>query len=86
MAIAAAWLAGTLCVHELPRLPGAIWCAPAALAALLALRSRATRWLVFALLGFGWTAFAASGRLEDRLPAAALGHDFPLEGFVDGFP
>jgi competence protein ComEC len=75
-----------LCVHELPRLPGAIWCAPASLAALLALRWHGTRWLVFALLGFGWAAFAASGRLEDRLPAAARGHDFPLKGFVDTFP
>lgn len=73
-------------MHELPRLPGALCCAPAVLAALLALRSARTRWLVFALLGFGWTALCASQRLEDRLPLAALGQDFALAGFVDGFP
>ncbi|HEX5047753.1 MAG TPA: DNA internalization-related competence protein ComEC/Rec2 [Gammaproteobacteria bacterium] len=86
MQIAAAWLLGTLCVHELPRLPEAVWCAPAALAALLALRSARTRWVVFALLGFGWTALTAGGRLDGRLPIAQLGQDFPLAGFVDGFP
>jgi len=73
-------------VHQLPRLPGAIWCAPAALVALLALRSARTRWVVFVLLAFGWTALSAGHRLEDRLPAAVLGQDFPLVGFVDGFP
>jgi competence protein ComEC len=81
-----AWLLGTLAVQQLPELPDPAWCVPLVLAAFLALRFRAA-WpaLVFAtaLVSACWL---ASERLAERLPAAALGQDFALSGFVAGFP
>jgi competence protein ComEC len=84
--VAAAWLAGTLLVHELPRLPSISAYAPLGLGALLALRFARTRWLVFVLAGFGWTAFCAGERLGQRLSPADLGRDFALTGYIDSFP
>ncbi len=84
--IAAAWLIGTLLVHELPSLPPSSAYVPLGLAGLLALRSARTRWLVFVLAGFGWTALCAGERLGQRLPPAALGRDATLTGYVDSFP
>jgi competence protein ComEC len=59
---------------------------PLVLCALLALRFVRGRSLVFVLAGFTWTAFSAGERLEQRLPAAALGRDVALTGYVDSFP
>jgi competence protein ComEC len=84
--IAAAWLIGTLLVHELPSLPPPSAYVPLGLAGLLALRAARTRWLVFVLAGFGWTALCAGDRLGQRLPQADLGRDATLTGYVDSFP
>jgi competence protein ComEC len=67
-------------------LPAVSWYVPLALIALLGLRHRSGRWLIWAIAGFAWTAFCADQRLADRLPRAALGQDVPLSGWVDGFP
>jgi competence protein ComEC len=83
---AAAWLLGTLCVHELPSLPQPSFYVPLALSALLALRFAATRWLVLAAAGFAWTALAAGERLAERLPPADVGRDVAIAGWVDSFP
>jgi competence protein ComEC len=83
---AGAWLSGTLAIHQLPELPGAAWCAPAVLTALVALRSRRLRPLLWLLAGAVWTGWLASERLAERLPYAALGRDFAVEGIVASFP
>jgi competence protein ComEC len=81
-----AWLLGTLTAQQLPQLPDPMSCVPLVLAAFLALRFRAA-WpaLVFAAALVS-TCWLASERLAERLPAAALGQDFALSGFVAGFP
>jgi len=84
--VAVAWLIGTLAVHQLSRLPAPETYAVLVLVALLALRAAGTRWLVFALAGFAWTAYCAGGRLAERLPRADLGRDVALTGYVDSFP
>jgi competence protein ComEC len=83
---AAAWLGGTLVVHELPSLPGASVYVPLGLAALLLLWRAEWRFLLCAIAGFSWTAHCASERLAERLPAVDLGRDFALTGWIDGFP
>ncbi len=80
------WLAGTLAVHQLPRLPGPEWVAPAFLAGLLLLKPTRLQFLFWAIAGFAWTSYCAQVRLADRLPAATLGRDFELTGWIDGFP
>lgn len=79
-------MAGTLAAHELPALPGPLWYAPLVLAALVALRDSRSWPVVAGIAGFVWTVYCAGERLEERLPAAALGRDFALSGWVDGFP
>jgi competence protein ComEC len=79
-------LLGTVGAHRLPELPSAAWCAPLALAALLALRHAALRPLLVIMAAGAWTCWCAGARLAERLPAAALGADFELEGTVAGFP
>src|SRR2546422_11451588 len=68
--IAGAWFAGTLVVHELPRLPSYGVYVPLGIGALLALRSRATRWIAWGIAGFAWTAVNAQQRLDERLAPA----------------
>ena len=65
--IAAAWFAGTLVVHSLAALPAAGVYVPLGIGALLALRSRATRWVAWGIAGFAWTAVNAQQRLDERL-------------------
>jgi len=84
--IAAAWFAGTLVVHSLAALPGAGVYVPLGIGALLALRSRATRWVAWGIAGFAWTAVNAQQRLDERLAPADTGRDFEIGGYVDGFP
>lgn len=73
-------------MHELPSLPTFAAYGPLVLAALLALRLPSTRWIVWALAGFAWTALCAGERLAQRLPSAELGRDVALTGYVDSFP
>ena len=84
--IGAAWLLGTLAAHTLPALPSAAWFAPLILLGCLALRYSLARPLLVAVLAAAWTCFSACERLAERLPQAALGADFALEGTVAGFP
>jgi predicted membrane metal-binding protein len=84
--IAGAWFAGTLAVHQLARLPGAGAYVPLALAALLALRFAATRWVAWAIAGFAWTVAAAQQRLEQRLAPDPPQREVAIAGHVDGFP
>ena len=86
VAIAAAWFSGTLVVHQLARLPAASAYVPLGLAALLALRYRATRWVAWGIAGFAWTAFAAQQRLDERLAPEPPQRDARIAGYVDGFP
>ncbi|HUL81133.1 MAG TPA: DNA internalization-related competence protein ComEC/Rec2 [Gammaproteobacteria bacterium] len=86
VAIAAAWFAGTLFVHQLAELPGPGAYVPLGLGALLALRSRATRWVVWGIAGFAWTALSAQQRLDERLALADNGRDVRINGYVEGFP
>jgi competence protein ComEC len=81
-----AWLLGTLAAQQLPELPSAAWCVPLTLAVLLALRFRARKSALWFLAGAVWTCWLASERLAERLPAAELGRDFAVAGFVAGFP
>jgi len=84
--VAGAWFVGTLVVHQLPRLPGAGVYVPLGLGALLALRFAATRWVVWGIAGFAWTAISAQQRLDERLAPAVSGRDVEVRGYVDGFP
>jgi competence protein ComEC len=59
---------------------------PLTLVAFLALRYAFMRPVLVAALAAAWTCFAASERVAERLPAAALGADFALTGTVAGFP
>jgi competence protein ComEC len=77
---------GTVAAHQLPELPAAGWGVPAALAALLALRSAPLRLVLVAVAAAAWTCWCAGERLAERLPLAALGADFALTGTVAGFP
>jgi competence protein ComEC len=79
-------LLGTLAVHRLPELPGAAWCVPLSIAALLALRYALLRPLLVAATAAAWTCWCAGERLSERLPPAGLGADFDLTGTVMGFP
>jgi competence protein ComEC len=83
---AAAWLLGTLAVHQLPALPPPTAGVPALLAVLLALRHRRLRPLLWCVAAIVWTAWCAQLRLDERLPAVALGRDVAVAGWVDGFP
>lgn len=81
------WCAGVLCFHQLPRVPEASWWVAAVLLALWAAGSRSyTRWLVWGLAGFCWTALHVQARLDDRLSEALVGQDLAVSGWVDGFP
>ena len=84
--IAGAWFAGTLALHQLARLPSAAAYVPLALAALLALRFAATRWVAWAIAGFAWTAITAQQRLDQRLAADPPQREVAIAGYVDGFP
>jgi competence protein ComEC len=84
--IAGAWLVGTLLVHQLPRLPSPGFYVPLGLGALLALRLAATRWVVWGIAGFAWTAINAQQRLDERLAPEDSGRDVEIRGYVDGFP
>jgi competence protein ComEC len=86
VAIASAWFGGTLVVHQLARLPGAGVGVPLGLAAMLALRFRATRWAAWAIAGFAWTAIAAQQRLDERLAPDPPQREVEVGGYVDGFP
>jgi competence protein ComEC len=79
-------LLGTVAAHRLPELPGAAWCAPLALAALLALRYAALRPLLVVMTAAAWACLCAGVRLAERLPSEELGSDFELTGGVMGFP
>ena len=84
--IAGAWFAGTLALHQLARLPSAAAYVPLALAALLALRFAATRWVAWAIAGFAWTAITAQQQLDQRLAADPPQREVAIAGYVDGFP
>jgi len=84
--IAGAWFAGTLALHQLARLPSAAAYVPLGLAALLALRFAATRWVAWAIAGFAWTAITAQQRLDQRLAADPPQREVAIAGYVDGFP
>ena len=84
--IAGAWFAGTLALHQLARLPSAAAYVPLALAALLALRFAATRWVAWAIAGSAWTAITAQQRLDQRLAADPPQREVAIAGYVDGFP
>ena len=86
VAIAGAWFAGTLLVHTLAALPSGGAYVPLALGAMLALRFRATRWVVWGLAGFAWTAISAQQRLDERLALTSNGRDVAIRGYVEGFP
>ena len=73
-------------MHELAALPGSSWLVPFVLVAVLALRQARLRPLFWLAAGAAWTSFCAGERLAERLPFAALGSDFALEGFVASFP
>jgi len=73
-------------VHELPELPGRVWAVPCLLAAVLALRYRPARAVLWCLLGAAWTVWCASERLAERLPTAVTGRDFAVTGFIATFP
>jgi competence protein ComEC len=75
-----------MAVHELPDLPGAAWCVPLLLVALLSLRYACARPVLVVGLAAAWTSICAAGRLAERLPLAALGTDFMLTGTVGDFP
>jgi competence protein ComEC len=83
---ATAALLGALAVHQLPQLPSAAWWPVGVLAAVLALRRREWRPLLWFLAAALWTTFLAHERLEERLPLAALGRDFAVSGTVATFP
>jgi hypothetical protein len=83
---AAAWLLGTLAVHQLPALPPLMASVPALLAVLLVLRHRPLEPLLWCIAAIVWTAWCAQLRLDERLPAAVLGRDVEIAGWVDGFP
>jgi ComEC/Rec2-related protein len=83
---AACWLFGTLAVHELPALPGAVAAVPLLLVVLLALRNAVTRPLVWFAAAVAWTAWCVHERLEERLPLEARGRDVAVTGWVDSFP
>jgi competence protein ComEC len=61
-------------------------CVPLLLVALLALRHRLLRPLLWFVAAAVWTVWSAQARLDERLPAAALGRDVEIAGWVDGFP
>jgi competence protein ComEC len=84
--IAGAWFAGTLALHQLARLPSAAAYVPLGLAALLALRFAATRWVAWAIAGFAWTAITAQQQLDQRLAADPPQREVAIAGYVDGFP
>lgn len=84
--VAAGWLLGVLAVHELPALPSVLGTFPLVLVLLFALRTPATRPLVWLAAGAVWTVWWAHSRLESRLPEAALGRDVAVTGWVEGFP
>ena len=84
--IAGAWFAGTLALHQLARLPSAAAYVPLGLAALLALRLAATRWVAWAIAGFAWTAITAQQQLDQRLAADPPQREVAIAGYVDGFP
>jgi competence protein ComEC len=84
--MALAWFAGTLCVHQLPRLPPVGAFVPLALGALVALRFGATRCIAVAIVAFVWTSLWAQSRLDERLTSLDAGRDVALRGYVDGFP
>ncbi len=85
-AVALLWLAGTMLLHQLPRLPDPAWY-PALLAiavgAAIPWRTRGLCWLI---AGFCLAGIAAELRLADRLPAELAGGDFRVQGWVDAFP
>jgi len=84
--IAGAWFAGTLALHQVARLPSAAAYVPLGLAALLALRFAATRWVAWAIAGFAWTAITAQQQLDQRLAADPPQREVAIAGYVDGFP
>lgn len=84
--IAGGWFGGTLAVHQLARLPSAAAYVPLGLAALLALRCRATRWVAWAIAGFAWTAVAAQLRLDERLAPDPPQREVAIAGYIAGFP
>lgn len=86
VAAGAAALLGTLAVHQLPSLPGAGWWPIGVLAALLGLRRREWRPLLWFVAAVAWTSFQAHERLAQRLPVAGLGRDFVVTGTVATFP
>ena len=73
-------------MHQLPRLPGPEWVAPAFLAGLLLLKPTRLHFLFWAIAGFAWTSHCAQVRLADRLPPVMLGRDVELKGWIDNFP
>lgn len=83
---ALAMLAGVLALLALPRLPGTGWLACAALAAVLVLAWRRSRWLVFLPLGFAWCWQNADGRLMARLDPSLEGRTLSVSGWVRSLP
>ncbi len=86
MQFAAGWFGGVLLAAALPRLPAAACYVPLALTALLALRFRVARPIVWLVAGFAFTVWRADGALAERWPPELSGRDVALRGWIDAFP
>ncbi len=84
--VALLWLAGTMLLHQLPRLPDPAWYPTLLAVAVGAAVWWRTRWLCWLVAGFCLAGVAAGQRLADRLPAELAGRDFRVQGWVDAFP
>jgi len=78
-----AFIAGASVVQLLPALPPLAASMIAALALVVIVRHRI---VVFGVMGCLWALWAATERLDDRLPPALEGKDLIVEGIVVGLP
>jgi competence protein ComEC len=81
-----AFVIGVLGFQTLPQLPPPAWMAPTAIAALVALSHRRTRWLALVVLGLGWAWWHATQQAGDQLAPELEMRDLVVDGVIDSLP